>query len=449
MMPPEVTGDLDLSVDRLERKLRQWTGGLSGGRIVGAVGTLVTAELAGAEVGEICDLCDPDRGTIGRGEVVAIEAGRAILAPYTGIAGLSERTLVVRRREGPTIDVGRHLLGAVLDGTGAVLRPGINPDADDPHRCRRSTVAAAPDPLTRRPIASPFPIGLRSVDGLLTCGEGQRVGIFGAAGLGKSTLIGSILDHAAYDVGVVALVGERGREASEFVQEHLGSSTAGRLILVVSTSNRPALERIQAALVATTIAEHFRDTGHRVLLVVDSVTRYARALREVGLAAGEPAVRRGFPPSVFAQLPQLFERAGNSVHGTLTAFYTVLAEGDLESDPIAEETRSLLDGHIVLSRKLMSANWLPAIDVLESRSRLMDKVATPAHRRAANRVRDLIDRHQRLDLLLKLGEYRSGRDAEDDAAVARWPEIRAFMVQSGREGAGYADTIARLEGLAR
>lgn len=435
------------TIDLLSRKIERLGKRPQGGRILSALGTLVTAQTPGGQIGELCDLYDPDRGTFGRAEIVGLEAGRAILAPYGGITGLSERTIVVRRREGPTVDAGRHLLGAVLDGTGAVMRPG--PFADDPHQRRRPTFATPPDPLTRRPIDRPFPVGQRAIDAVLTCGEGQRIGIFGAAGLGKSTLISSILDHADYDVCVVALVGERGREVSEFVEERLSLPAAKRMVLVVSTSDRPSLERVQAAQVGTAIAEHFRDAGRRAVLIVDSITRYARALREIGLAAGEPPVRRGFPPSVFTQLPLLFERAGNGSRGTLTAFYTVLAEGEVESDPVAEETRSLLDGHIVLSRHLVNMNWFPAIDILASRSRLMDEVVDVEHRNAANRLRDLVERYQKLELLIRLGEYRHGRDADDDAAVSRWSEIRAFLVQNRSETSTYAETVSRLKQIAR
>ena len=286
---------------------------------------------------------------------------------------------------------------------------------------------------------------MRAIDAALTFGEGQRVGIFAMAGGGKSTLLGMLARQARADVNVIALVGERGREVREFLDESLGADGLARSVVVVSTSDRPALERVRAAYAATAIAESFRAEGKRVLLLVDSVTRFARGLRELGLSALEPPVRRGYPPSVFAELPRLFERAGNDANGSITAFYTVLAEDDDNSDPVAEEVRSILDGHIVLSRKLAQAAHYPAIDVLGSASRVFTRVAAPAHRESAARLRALMARHAEVEFLLRVGEYQAGSDPLADQAIERMPAIRELLTQRSDEPADFAATLAALQ----
>jgi type III secretion protein N (ATPase) len=291
----------------------------------------------------------------------------------------------------------------------------------------------------------PLATGVRAIDAALTVGEGQRVGIFAMAGGGKSTLLGMLARQARADVNVIALVGERGREVREFLDDSLGEDGLARSVVVVSTSDRPALERVRAAYAATAIAEDFRAEGRRVLLLVDSVTRFARGLRELGLSALEPPVRRGFPPSVFAELPRLFERAGNDAQGSITAFYTVLAEDDDNSDPVAEEVRSILDGHIVLSRQLAQAHHYPAIDVLGSASRVFTRVAGEAHREAAARLRALLARHAEIEFLLRVGEYQAGSDPLADAAIERMPALRALLTQGADEASGFGETIARLQ----
>jgi ATP synthase in type III secretion protein N len=290
-----------------------------------------------------------------------------------------------------------------------------------------------------------FATGVRSIDAALTVGEGQRVGVFATAGGGKSTLMGMLARQAVSDVNVIALVGERGREVREFLDDSLGAAGLARSVVVVATSDRPAMERLRAAQAATAIAEGFRAEGARVLLLMDSVTRYARALREVGLAIGEPAVRRGFPPSVFAELPRLFERAGNDEHGSITAFYAVLAEDEDGSDPVAEEVRSILDGHVVLSRELAQAGHYPAVDVLASTSRVFDRVVQPAQRAAALRLRALMAKHKEIRFLLQVGEYRSGSDLLADAAIERWPAIEALLRQPPEEATDFDETLRRLQ----
>ncbi|MEO1018053.1 MAG: FliI/YscN family ATPase, partial [Pseudomonadota bacterium] len=308
-------------------------------------------------------------------------------------------------------------------------------------------VASPPDPLTRKVIDRPVSLQLRVVDGLLTLGEGQRVGLFGAAGGGKSTLLSSIVKGAEVDVVVIALIGERGREVREFIEHDLGPEGMAHAVLVVATSDRPAMERAKAAYLATSVAEYFRDQGQRVLLLMDSVTRFARALREIGLAAGEPPTRRGFPPSVFATLPKLLERAGQSDKGSISAIYTVLVEGDDMSEPVADETRSILDGHIILSRALAQKNHYPAIDVLASTSRVMNNIVSPEHRAAAGRFRELLAKYNEIELLVQIGEYQKGGDPVADEALSKIEALNGFLRQGMGEFEAFDDTLSQLEAL--
>ena len=287
----------------------------------------------------------------------------------------------------------------------------------------------APAPLGRRPIKQLFSTGVRAIDGVISLGLGQRIGIFASAGGGKSTLLGMMARGAEADVNVIVLIGERGREVSEFIEDNLGEYGLSKSIIVVATSDKSALERCRAAYTGTAIAEYFRDQGKHVFLMMDSITRYARALRDLGLALGEPPVRQGFPPSVFSMLPILFERAGNNDKGYITAVYTVLLEGEEEDDPIGEEVRSLLDGHIVLSRKLAISAHYPAIDILHSASRVMNRVVSKEHLQAANRVRQLLAKYQDIELLIQMGEYTEGADQEADLAVKSIAAIRNFLMQ--------------------
>jgi len=288
---------------------------------------------------------------------------------------------------------------------------------------------------------------VRAIDAMLTCAEGQRMGIFAAAGGGKSTLLGMLVKGAAVDVTVVALIGERGREVREFLEHELGEDGLRKSVIVCATSDKSAMERAKAAYVATAIAEYFRDQGKKVLFLMDSVTRFARAQREIGLAAGEPPTRRGFPPSVFATLPRLMERTGMNDKGSITALYTVLVEGDDMTEPVADETRSILDGHIVLSRKLGSANHYPAIDVLASVSRVMNAVVTPEHKEAAGKLRELMAKYQEVELLVKIGEYKRGSEPLSDRAIDRINAIRDFLKQKTDERADYAATLKSLTKL--
>lgn len=418
------------------------------GHVVEVLGTMIRAVIPEAKIGEICMLRSPEDGSEFPAEVVGFGKDSAVLTPLGRIQGLSTNMEVHPTGRVHQVACGEWLLGRVLDGLGNPL------DADEkgplpPADAFYPVYADPPHPLRRGIIEKPLSLGVRALDGLLTVGEGQRIGIFAAAGGGKSTLLASIIRGAEVDVNVVALVGERGREVREFIELQLGPEGMRRTVLVVSTSDRPAMERLKASYVATAIAEYFRDRGRKVMLMMDSVTRFARAQREIGLAAGEPPTRRGFPPSVFSTLPVLLERAGAGTAGSITGVYTVLVEGDDMTEPVADETRSILDGHVVLSRKLAAANHYPAIDVLASVSRVMDAIAAPEHRRAAGKLRELYAKYAEVELLVQLGEYKSGTDPLADAAIARIAAIRDFLRQETREQSGFAETLSRLEEVVR
>jgi type III secretion protein N (ATPase) len=370
-------------------------------------------------------------------EVVGLSKSYALLAPLGGLEGISAATEVLACDRRHEILVGRGILGRVLNAHGEPI--------DDKGPLPTGTSVRVyndpPSPLNRQLIRRPFQSGVRAIDSVLTCGEGQRVGVFAVAGAGKSTLLGMLARGSNADVNVIALIGERGREVNEFILDNLGEARLKRSVVVVATSDRPAMERAKAAYVATAIAEYFRDEGQRVLLLFDSVTRFARALRDVGLSVGEPPARRGYPPSVFTVLPQIFERAGNNDKGSITAFYSVLVEEEDVADPIAEEVRSILDGHIYLSRKLAGANHFPAIDVLNSASRLMTRVAAPAHIEAAAVLRKRLAKYQEIELLIQLGEYKAGGDTEADEAVKRIHSIRRLLQQDSHVLTRYEDAV--------
>ncbi|MGI0676483.1 SctN family type III secretion system ATPase PscN [Pseudomonas aeruginosa] len=424
------------------------------GRVTQVTGTLLKAVVPGVRIGELCQLRNPDQSLALLAEVIGFQQHQALLTPLGEMLGVSSNTEV-----SPTGGMHRVAVGGGPRGGGGG-GPG-RPGGAAPHGRGRpfdgsppAEPAAwypvyrdAPPPMSRRLIERPLSLGVRAIDGLLTCGEGQRMGIFAAAGGGKSTLLASLVRNAEVDVTVLALVGERGREVREFIESDLGEQGLRRSVLVVATSDRPAMERAKAGFVATSIAEYFRDQGRRVLLLMDSLTRFARAQREIGLAAGEPPTRRGYPPSVFAALPRLMERAGQSERGSITALYTVLVEGDDMSEPVADETRSILDGHIVLSRKLAAANHYPAIDVLHSVSRVMNQIVDDDQRHAAGRLREWLAKYEEVELLLKIGEYQKGQDSEADQAIEKIGAIRQWLRQGTHETSDYAQACAQLRSL--
>ncbi|MEW4486700.1 type III secretion system ATPase SctN [Thalassoglobus sp. JC818] len=415
------------------------------GRVTQIIGTIIQAAIPDVQVGELVLLHDPTRNIELEAEVVGIQKETAFLTPLGELLGLSARTEVVPTGKTHQIGVGSQLLGRVLDGLG---NP-IDGKSELEYQEHYPVYGEPPNPMKRNIIDRPIQLGVRALDSLLTCGEGQRMGIFAAAGVGKSTLLASLMRNCDADVTVLALIGERGREVREFIDHDLGEEGLKRSVLVVSTSDRPPMERLKAAHVATAIAEYFRDQGKKVLLMMDSVTRFARAQRDVGLAAGEPPTRRGFPPSVFSALPQLMERAGQSDKGSITALYTVLVEGDDMTEPVADETRSILDGHIILSRKLAAANHYPAVDVLESVSRVFNTIVTPEHQEAASRVRNLLSKYQDVEMLIKLGEYQPGNDPDTDEAVRKIDQINAFLQQKTSEQSMFDDMVHQLAQIAK
>ncbi len=407
-------------------------------------GTIIRAQVPGVKIGELCQLLSPDNQDPLLAEVVGLDKNIALLTPLGDTTGISSKTEVIPTGKSHEIEVGEHLLGSVLDGLGQPLQKAPRFDNDTSPRVKVPVIADAPDAMERKLINQPVSMGVKAIDAILSCGEGQRFGIFAAAGGGKSTLLSMIIRNADVDVIVIALIGERGREVREFIDHDLGEEGLKRAILVVSTSDRPAMERAKAALVATATAEFFRDQGKKVLLLMDSVTRYARSLREIGLAAGEPPTRRGYPPSVFAALPQLMERAGNSGTSSITACYTVLVEGDDMTEPVADETRSILDGHIILSRKLSAAAHFPAIDITASASRVMNNFVSDEHKRAALRLRNLLAKYQEVELLVRIGEYQRGNDKLTDEAVNRINDINNFLKQSTHESVSFEDSVKTL-----
>lgn len=413
------------------------------GRVVQVTGTIIRAVIPSVKIGEICYLHSPGDDSDMKAEVVGFSQGSALLMPMGDMQGISSDTEVIPTGRVHLVPVGNALLGRVLDGLGDPMDTATH----GPLQVSRyyPVLTGAPDPLQRRLITHPLSMGVRALDGLLTVGEGQRMGVFAAAGGGKSTLMAMLVKGADVDVTVVALIGERGREVREFLEHELGDEGRRRAVIVCATSDKSSMERSKAAYVATAIAEYFRDQGKRVLFLMDSVTRFARAQREIGLAAGEPPTRRGFPPSVFATLPRLMERVGMGSKGSITALYTVLVEGDDMTEPIADETRSILDGHIILSRKLASANHYPAIDVLASVSRVMNMVATAEHKATAGRLRELMAKYQEVELLVKIGEYKRGSDALADQAIDRVDRIRDFLRQATDEFTDFDDMIRQMQ----
>lgn len=412
------------------------------GLLTHLTGNTLRAKMQNCFVGEICKIEDPINKHQVFAEVIGFDKGEVLLTLLGEARGVTNQSAVIGLGHGAQIPVGPGMLGRVLGPSG---RP-IDGLPDYVPSEVRSVFARAPDPMTRMPISDILPTGLRVIDGLLTCAVGQRIGLFGSAGTGKSTLLIELLRHSEADIVVLGLVGERGREVHEFVEHLSQDASFAKACLVVSTSDSPAMERVRAADAATTIAEYFRDQGKRVLLIIDSLTRVARALREVGLAAGEPPTRRGFPPSVFSALPLLVERSGTSHNGSITAFYTILVEGDDDNeDPIADELRGLLDAHFILSRDIASRGNYPAIDVQVSVSRLMRAVVSPDHNDLAQSFRRQLKALDDVDLLVKVGEYEPGADPETDKALKNKRKMESFLYPRQREGTPFDAMLAALQ----
>lgn len=434
--------DFDTLLPRLGERLDEAELRPVHGRVRRIRGLLVHASVGGTGIGELCYLRDPLSGRHVAAEVIGFEDEDAILSPIGDLQGMSTRAEVIATGGPQGVPVGDGLLGRVISPLGSFI--DTVPERDDEKLQVYPVHAEPPTPLSRQLIQHPMALGIRAIDGLLTVARGQRVGIFGEPGVGKSSLLSSIVRGSEAEVIVLGLVGERGREVRELLDVQLNAEARQRTVCVVATSDRPAIERARAAMVATTVAEYFRDQGRHVLLLVDSITRFARAQREIGLAAGEPPTRRGYPPSFFAALPRLLERAGPGPKGSITALYTVLTEGDGTLDPVAEETRAILDGHIVLSADLAKRDHFPAIDVLASRSRLMDTVIASEQYRNAGRMRDLLARYRDVELLLQVGEYQGGSDLRTDEAVGKHADIEAFLRQRDTEHSDFEETLRRM-----
>lgn len=406
------------------------------GRVVRVVGTLLEAELPGARVGEVCTI----EGT-GVAETVGFREQRALLMPFNSVEGIRFGARVETVGEMPSVPVGSALRGRVLDGFGEPM-DGKGPLGT---LVRRPLHASCPDPLRRGLIRKPLQTGVRVLDGLLTLGHGQRVGLMAGSGVGKSTLLGMIARRASTGINVIALIGERGREVREFLEDVLGPEGLARSVVIVVTSDQAPVLQVRGAFVAATIADWFRDEGLDVMFFMDSATRLAMAQRQIGLAAGEPPTTKGYTPSVFGLLPRLMERAGHGVStGSVTALYTVLIDGDDLQDPIGDAVRGIVDGHIVLSRRIASHGMFPAVDVLQSLSRVMPLVTTQAHRDLAGKVRSLLATWSENEELIRLGAYRPGSNAGVDAAISRIDGIRKFCTQGVSEATSLADTTAMM-----
>jgi flagellum-specific ATP synthase len=430
-----------VSLDRFIHAVQNATLHHPSGVVVEVVGLLVEVGGLKASIGDILQIAEGGLDL----EVIGFRAGRLVATPLGSVAGVRPGARVVRLDRGTRVGVGDALLGRIVDAFGRPLDAAPPPDL----AVRYPVRAAPPPPVARRPIARVFSTGIRAIDALLTLGCGQRVGIFAGAGVGKSTLLGMICRSSTADVNVIGLVGERGREVNDFVRGTLGTDGLARSVVVAATSDQPPLVRARGAETATAIAEYFRDHGKTVLLVMDSVTRYAMAQREAALATGEPPATKGYPPSVFAALPRLLERAGTAEGaGTITALYTVLVEGDELTDPVADAARSILDGHIVLSRSLAERGHLPAIDVLQSVSRLAPNLMAPPQARHATALRDLLATRQEAMDLVRVGAYVAGSDPRVDAALRVTPAIDAMLRQGIDERTPIEKTLEMMRALA-
>lgn len=394
-----------------------------------------------ARIGEVCHIFPAGGGEPVRAEVVGFHGRHMLLMPYDVLKGIGPGSVVESLGVPFRIPVGHGLVGRVVDGMGSPIdgKGPIEPEA------WYDTDTEVSNPLDRPRITEPMELGVRAIDGLMTCGRGQRIGIFAGSGVGKSTLLGMIARNARADVNVIALVGERGREVRDFIERDLGREGMARTVLVTATSDRPAMERLKCAMVATTIAEYFRDQGRAVMLMMDSLTRFAMAQREIGLATGEMPVSRGYTPSLFHVLPKLLERSGNFAKGSITGIYTVLVEGDDMNEPISDTVRGILDGHIVLTRALATRNHFPAIDVLQSISRLMPEVAGEAHRELAGRMRRLMATYANYSDLIAIGAYKPGGSPEVDEAIRFHDPISGFLRQKVDDVCGLTETVARMK----
>ncbi|ARV98665.1 flagellar protein export ATPase FliI [Bacillus subtilis] len=414
------------------------------GKVKRVIGLMIESKGPASSIGDLCLIyAKGQSGKVIKAEVVGFQEENILLMPYLEAASIAPGSIVEATGESLRVKVGTGLIGQVIDAFGEPLDGKLLPKGLSPV----STEQSPPNPMKRPPIREKMGVGVRSIDSLLTVGKGQRIGIFAGSGVGKSTLMGMIAKQTEADLNVIALVGERGREVREFIEKDLGKEGLKRSIVVVATSDQPALMRLKAAYTATAIAEYFRDKGQNVMFMMDSVTRVAMAQREIGLAAGEPPTTKGYTPSVFAILPRLLERTGANEHGTITAFYTVLVDGDDMNEPIADTVRGILDGHIVLDRALANKGQFPAVNVLKSISRVMANISTKQHLDAANKFRELLSTYQNSEDLINIGAYKRGSSREIDEAIQFYPQLIQFLKQGTDEPALLEESIAVLTSL--
>lgn len=438
---PNNVADIRRYLDRVERASSVEVRG----KVKEVVGLVVKAVLPEAWIGEMCLIKSPRSSQPVKAEVVGFRDGDVLLMPLGELVNIGPHSEVIPTGNCLTVKVGDGLLGRVLTGLGEPM----DFESKGPLNCTEEfpVLGYPPDPLKRQRVSKPISLGVRAIDAVLTAGEGQRIGLFAAAGGGKSTLLGMIARNTEADVNVITLVGERGREVRDFIENDLGPEGVKRSVIVCATSNESSMVRLKAAYVGTAIAEYFRNKGLKVILMMDSVTRFARAQREIGLACGEPPARAGYTPSVFAELPKLLERSGNSDKGSITAIYTVLVAGDDMNEPVADEVRSILDGHIILSRELAARNHYPAINVLESASRVMGAVTSKDHRKSAGALRDALATYKKNEDLILLGAYKSGADKRVDGAIAKMPAINSFLKQATDDKSNFAGSVDSLTSI--
>ena len=411
------------------------------GRVSKVIGLTVESIGPDAKLNDVCKILLRDKpGQHINAEVVGFKDNRIVLMPFENVDGIGPGCIVENTNEALNVNVGEGLLGKTVDGL------GVPTDGSELQSFERYPVEqTAPDPMDRVIINEILPLGVKAVDGLLTIGKGQRIGIFAGSGVGKSTLLGMFARNTKADINVIALIGERGREVREFIERALGEEGMQRSVVVVATSDKPALIRNKAAKTATAIAEYFRDQGKDVLLMMDSLTRFSMAQREIGLASGEPPVTRGYPPSMYSEMPKLLERAGNSDKGSITGLYTVLVDGDDFNEPITDTARSILDGHIMLSRKLAHKNHYPAIDVLQSISRCMSQIADKHQKELAGRLKNVMATYTEAEDLINIGAYKSGSNKNIDYAISKIDKVNEFLMQATDEKITFEDEIRRLE----
>ncbi len=415
------------------------------GKVENVVGLTIESAGPDAKLGDLCRIyTDAQKQSFILAEVVGFKDKKTLLMPYEVTDGIGLGCIVENMNYPLSVPVGDWLLGKILDGLGRSI-DGYQPD---PRSVERYPLEAPPpDPMSRTIINEVLSLGVKAVDGLITVGKGQRIGIFAGSGVGKSTLMGMFARNTKADINVIALIGERGREVKEFIERDLGEEGMKRSVVVVATSDKPALERNKAAKTATAIAEYFRDQGKDVLLMMDSLTRFSMAQREIGLASGEPPVTRGYPPSVYSEMPKLLERAGCAEKGSITGLYTVLVDGEDFNEPITDTARSILDGHIMLTRKLANKNHYPAIDVLQSISRCMSMIASKEHKEAAGKLKNIMATYNEAEDLINIGAYKKGSNLNIDNAINKIDAVNGFLLQSTEDKFDFEETLEQLQGL--